>query len=331
MGERLRGEDEQRGVAPVGDDRLDDRHLVAERLPRRGAGRDDDARAGRAARRSPRPGACRADRCRAPRSGRRPRWAAARPARANCAGRAGKHLAMHEPADEIGVGRERVEQRRTRPSGRGYRPPATRTTQRNLLEVRPAGASRRPGRIVSPRQRVGRVCAASRARRAARLHPGGVVSGRFIAASKAGTSVALATVVLLSLLRRVADRAAKSVGRQRDLGRSGRHPAAAGLEGHQGRQGRDPARERRGERGGTGRARRVGRVGRGDGRHDPAREGGPDDEVLQALSMFQSCLKGLSVKFIGMPDQANPNSPTNDPTTSRRCRRARRRATSCRR
>ena len=42
LGERLRREHEQRGVATLRHDRFDDRELVAERLPRRGAGRDDD-------------------------------------------------------------------------------------------------------------------------------------------------------------------------------------------------------------------------------------------------------------------------------------------------
>ena len=45
LGERLGREDQQRGVAPVLDDRRHDRHLVAERLSRRGPGRDDDAAA----------------------------------------------------------------------------------------------------------------------------------------------------------------------------------------------------------------------------------------------------------------------------------------------
>jgi hypothetical protein len=31
-----------------------------------------------------------------------------------------------------------------------------------------------------------------------------------------------------------------------------------------------------------------------------------------ALSTFSSCLKGLGVKFIGIPDASNPKSPTND-------------------
>jgi hypothetical protein len=31
-----------------------------------------------------------------------------------------------------------------------------------------------------------------------------------------------------------------------------------------------------------------------------------------ALSSFSSCLKGLGVKFIGIPDASNPKSPTND-------------------
>ena len=53
LGERLGREHEQRGVALAVDDRLDDRHLVAERLARRGAGRDHDAARRRGARRSP--------------------------------------------------------------------------------------------------------------------------------------------------------------------------------------------------------------------------------------------------------------------------------------
>lgn len=32
-----------------------------------------------------------------------------------------------------------------------------------------------------------------------------------------------------------------------------------------------------------------------------------------ALSSFSSCLRGLGVKFIGVPDRSNPQSPTNDP------------------
>ena len=44
--ERLGREDQQRGVAPVVDHRLDDRHLVAQGLPGGRAGRDRDARTG---------------------------------------------------------------------------------------------------------------------------------------------------------------------------------------------------------------------------------------------------------------------------------------------
>ena len=55
--ERLGGKEQQRGVAPVFDDRRHDRRLVAQRLPRRGAGRHDRHCAGRATRRSRRPGA----------------------------------------------------------------------------------------------------------------------------------------------------------------------------------------------------------------------------------------------------------------------------------
>ncbi len=44
--ERLGGEHEQRGVATAGDDRVDDRKLVTQRLARRGAGGDDDVASG---------------------------------------------------------------------------------------------------------------------------------------------------------------------------------------------------------------------------------------------------------------------------------------------
>jgi len=35
-------------------------------------------------------------------------------------------------------------------------------------------------------------------------------------------------------------------------------------------------------------------------------------KFFAALSTFSSCLKGLGVKFIGIPDASNPKSPTND-------------------
>jgi len=39
----------------------------------------------------------------------------------------------------------------------------------------------------------------------------------------------------------------------------------------------------------------------------------PTTALFTALSTFQACLQGSGVKFIGAPDQSNPNSPTNDP------------------
>jgi hypothetical protein len=45
----------------------------------------------------------------------------------------------------------------------------------------------------------------------------------------------------------------------------------------------------------------------------PLAKADPTTTFFSALSTFQSCLKGLNVKFIGVPDQSNPNSPTNDP------------------
>ena len=37
-------------------------------------------------------------------------------------------------------------------------------------------------------------------------------------------------------------------------------------------------------------------------------------QFFTAISTFQSCLQGLGVTFIGIPDASNPNSPANDPT-----------------
>ncbi len=38
----------------------------------------------------------------------------------------------------------------------------------------------------------------------------------------------------------------------------------------------------------------------------------PQTKFFSSLSTFSSCLKGLGVKFIGVPDASNPKSPTND-------------------
>jgi hypothetical protein len=39
----------------------------------------------------------------------------------------------------------------------------------------------------------------------------------------------------------------------------------------------------------------------------------PTTEMFTALSKFRKCLDDAGVKFIGAPDQSNPDSPTNDP------------------
>jgi hypothetical protein len=39
----------------------------------------------------------------------------------------------------------------------------------------------------------------------------------------------------------------------------------------------------------------------------------PTTKFFKALGVFQSCLKALNVKFIGIPDSSNPNSPANNP------------------
>ena len=40
----------------------------------------------------------------------------------------------------------------------------------------------------------------------------------------------------------------------------------------------------------------------------------PTTKFFGAVGTFSSCLKGLNVKFIGIPSAANPSSPANDPT-----------------
>jgi hypothetical protein len=40
----------------------------------------------------------------------------------------------------------------------------------------------------------------------------------------------------------------------------------------------------------------------------------PTTKFFGSVGSFSSCLKGLNVKFIGVPSAANPNSPANDPT-----------------
>jgi hypothetical protein len=40
----------------------------------------------------------------------------------------------------------------------------------------------------------------------------------------------------------------------------------------------------------------------------------PTTDLFAAFGKFRKCLDDLGVKFIGAPDAANPNSPTNDPT-----------------
>jgi hypothetical protein len=39
----------------------------------------------------------------------------------------------------------------------------------------------------------------------------------------------------------------------------------------------------------------------------------PQTKFFASLNTFSSCLRGLGVKFIGVPDASNPKSPTNDP------------------
>ncbi len=46
----------------------------------------------------------------------------------------------------------------------------------------------------------------------------------------------------------------------------------------------------------------------------PLAEDDPSTKFFAANKVFQKCLKDGGVKFIGAPDESDPNSPTNDPT-----------------
>jgi len=45
----------------------------------------------------------------------------------------------------------------------------------------------------------------------------------------------------------------------------------------------------------------------------PLAQEDPTTKFFGALGIFQSCLKGLGTKFIGIPSASNPNSPANNP------------------
>ena len=53
--------------------------------------------------------------------------------------------------------------------------------------------------------------------------------------------------------------------------------------------------------------------GSGGGDTVPLAADDPQTSFFKSLGTFQSCLKGLGVKFVGVPNASNPNSPANDP------------------
>ena len=57
----------------------------------------------------------------------------------------------------------------------------------------------------------------------------------------------------------------------------------------------------------------VGGSGAVTGDTIPLAKQDPTTKFFGALGSFQGCLKGLNVKFIGIPDKTKPNSPANDP------------------
>ena len=111
LGERLGGEDQQRGVGVAAHRGVDDRQLVAERLARRGSGGDDHVLTCREGGRSPRPGACRARRCRgSPSRASTSGWNGVLQRR-GARGARGQRGAVDDPLEELGRGGDGVERR----------------------------------------------------------------------------------------------------------------------------------------------------------------------------------------------------------------------------
>ena len=46
----------------------------------------------------------------------------------------------------------------------------------------------------------------------------------------------------------------------------------------------------------------------------PLAKADPTTSLFTAVGVFQACLSGLGVSFIGVPSAADPNSPANNPT-----------------
>jgi hypothetical protein len=54
-------------------------------------------------------------------------------------------------------------------------------------------------------------------------------------------------------------------------------------------------------------------AGAGPGDTVPLAKEDPTTKFFKSLGIFQSCLKGLNVKFIGVPDGKDPSAPVNNP------------------
>jgi hypothetical protein len=145
--------------------------------------------------------------------------------------------------------------------------------------------------------------------RAARMHPGGVEVGARLSASKVRTSVALAAVVAMTMTLAACGSSSKS---------SANNVISAGQIDIQLPPGWTVTKDGKGairpasdsSAAGTGASGPSAAV---TGDSIPLAGEDPTTKFFTAINVFQSCLKGLGVKFIGAPDQSNPSSPTNDP------------------
>jgi hypothetical protein len=137
--------------------------------------------------------------------------------------------------------------------------------------------------------------------------------GASFTGSRVGTSVALATALVLSIFAAGCGSSSKSAADNViSAGQADIQLPPGWKVTKDGKGAIRPAGDA--SAGGTGSLGASGASGAVTGDTIPLAGVDPTTKFFGAVSTFQSCLKELGVKFIGVPDQSNPNSPTNDPT-----------------
>jgi|1185.fasta_scaffold173856_2 hypothetical protein len=130
-------------------------------------------------------------------------------------------------------------------------------------------------------------------------------------ASRAGTGVALATLVVLSVLASACGSSSKSSSAVNviDAGQANIQLPPGWKVTKDGKGAIRPA----GDASAGGSLGATGATGAATGDTIPLASEDPTTKFFSSINVFQSCLKDSGVKFIGAPDQSNPSSPTNDP------------------